>query len=333
MHWQPFRGTAPSTMTIHSASFPDVSDSWPMKDEVTRELNAVDKALKADPQLMPPIVKKDASGEVTITCQNSWSEQAFATRPAVVAWRTRLVPTALALYAIQNPLDEHLPDGTRMDSNSRQWFIHANDAIGIRSRARVLAVLAENYLRNEIDNVWVSLASGAAIPVLEALRNAHLDGQKVHLTLVDYDAVSLKWAKKMAAAEGLKIGEQVKILERNLIHALIRSDDLVKELGEGNVELVDALGIFEYFNDTDAVTFLKHVLRLIKPGGAIVVSNMLTSSPQIDFALRCIGWTPIFPRTLQQLQDIHLAAGIPVENVTVIVPKDGVYAVMEIRVG
>ncbi len=331
MHWQPFRGTAPTSMTIYSASFPDVSDNWPMKDEVTRELNAVDRALKADPQLMPPLIEKDASGGKTIKCQHHWSEKAFATRPAVVAWRTRLVPTALALYAIQNPLDDHLPDGTRMDSRSRQWFIHANDAIGIRSRAKVLSVLAAQYLGNDIDNVWVSLASGAAVPVLEALRGAQLDGQKVHLTLVDYDPVSLRWAEKMAAAEGLKVGEQVTILPRDLIEGLIRSDKLIQELGEGNVELVDALGIFEYFNDTDAVTFLKHVLRLLKPGGALIISNMLTSSPQIDFALRCIGWTPIFPRSLQQLQDIHLAAGIPAENVTVIVPKDGVYAVMEVR--
>jgi hypothetical protein len=60
---------------------------------------------------------------------------------------------------------------------------------------------------------------------------------------------------------------------------------------------------------------------------------MLTSSPQIDFVLRGIGWEDIHPRSLQQLQDIHLAAGVPVENVTVVVPKDGVYAVMEIRVG
>ncbi|AXF62699.1 MULTISPECIES: cyclopropane-fatty-acyl-phospholipid synthase family protein [unclassified Leclercia] len=331
MHWQPFRGAAPSTMTIHSASFPDVSDNWPMKDEVTRELNAVDRALKADPQLMPPIVEKDASGEKSLRCQHPWSEKAFTNRPAVVAWRTRLVPTALALYAIQNPLDEHLPDGTRMDSNSRQWFIHANDAIGIRSRAKVMAVLAEQYLRNDIDNVWVSLASGASVPVLEALRGANLDGQKVHLTLVDVDPVSLKWAEKMTAAEGLRVGEQVTILQRDLKACLIHSDKLVQELGEGRVELVDALGIFEYFNDAEAATFLQHILRLVKPGGAIIVSNMLTSSPQIDFALRCIGWTPIFPRTLQQLQDIHLAAGIPAENVTVIVPKDGVYAVMEIR--
>ena len=26
---------------------------------------------------------------------------------------------------------------------------------------------------------------------------------------------------------------------------------------------------------------------------------------------------------LQQLQDIHLAAGVPMENVTVVVPRDG----------
>jgi len=62
------------------------------------------------------------------------------------------------------------------------------------------------------------------------------------------------------------------------------------------------------------------------------VSNMLTTSPQIDFILRCIGWAPIFPRSLQQLQDIHIAAGVPPENVTVVVPKDGVYAVLEVRV-
>jgi hypothetical protein len=34
MNWQPFRGNAPENMAIYSASFPDVSDQWPMKDEL-----------------------------------------------------------------------------------------------------------------------------------------------------------------------------------------------------------------------------------------------------------------------------------------------------------
>ncbi|EBW8988518.1 class I SAM-dependent methyltransferase, partial [Salmonella enterica subsp. enterica serovar Enteritidis] len=51
MNWQPFRGSAPGNMTIFSASFPDVSDQWPMKDETAREINALNRALKADPAL------------------------------------------------------------------------------------------------------------------------------------------------------------------------------------------------------------------------------------------------------------------------------------------
>ena len=79
MSWQPFRGDAPKNMTIFSASFPDVSDQWPMKDDAAREIAALDRALKAEPALVP---------------QNRYSEQAFRNRPALAAlldkhtWRT-----------------------------------------------------------------------------------------------------------------------------------------------------------------------------------------------------------------------------------------------------
>ena len=304
MNWQPFRGDAPENMTIFSASFPDVSDQWPMKDDAAREIASLDRALKAEPALRPPRVEYDEGGLAVLVPQNRYSEQAFRNRPALTAWRTRLVPSALALFVVQNPLEDRLP-----------------------------AALVDKYIHNESENNWVSLASGAAIPVLEALREAKLDGQQVYLTLVDKDPVALSWAETMAAQEGIVVGEQLTLLRRNLLHTLVRNEDLLLELGEHQAELVDALGIFEYFNDTDAVIFLQRALRLVKPGGAVIVSNMLTSSPQIDFVLRGIGWEDIHPRSLQQLQDIHLAAGVPVENVTVVVPKDGVYAVMEIRVG
>lgn len=331
MNWQPFHGDAPANMTIYSAVFPDVSDQWPMRDDTLREIGAIDRALKADPALKPPLVDYEEGGLPVLIPQHRYSEQAFHNRPALSAWRARLVPSALALFVVQNPLEDRLPEGTKMDSDSRQWFIHANDAIGVRSRARVLAAMVEKYIHNDMESDWISLASGAAIPVLEALRNAKLDGQSVHLSLVDKDAVALSWAETMAAQEGLIVGEQLTLLRRDLRHTLVRNEDLLLELGEHQAELVDALGIFEYFNDADAVIFLQRALRLVKPGGAVIISNMLTSSPQIDFTLRCIGWEPIFPRTLQQLQDIHIAAGVPPGKVTVVVPKDGVYAVLEIR--
>ena len=58
MTWQAFRGDAPENMTIYSASFPDVSDQWPMKDDAAREINAIDRALKADPTLQPPMIEE-----------------------------------------------------------------------------------------------------------------------------------------------------------------------------------------------------------------------------------------------------------------------------------
>lgn len=283
MNWQSFRGDAPANMIVHTASFPDVSDQWPLKDDVTRQINAINQTLVENPQMQPPRIEKDASGHKRIIPLHPLSERVYRDRPALVAWRTKLVPSALALYAIQNPLEEHLPDGTKMDSESRPWFIHANDAIGIRSRAQVLAILADKYIKNDIDNVWVSLASGAAVPVFEALRKAHFYGQKVRLTLVDCDRVSLRWASKLATLEGLSVGDDVVLLQRDLIESVICSDALIQELGQQRAELVDALGIFEYFSDADAVTFLKHTQRLVRPGGAIIVSNMLTTSPHAMF--------------------------------------------------
>ena len=136
MIWQPFRGDAPKNMTIFSASFPDVSDQWPMKDDAAREIAALDRALKAEPALRPPQVEYQEGGQAVLVPQNRYSEQAFRNRPALTAWRTRLVPSALALFVVQNPLEDRLPDGTKMDSDSRQWFIHANDAIGVGAPAR-----------------------------------------------------------------------------------------------------------------------------------------------------------------------------------------------------
>lgn len=95
MNWQPFRGDAPRDMTIYSASFPDISDRWPMKDDATREINALNLAVKTDPLLIPPLLENGDNGLAVLIPQHVHSEQAFRTRPALAAWRARLVPSAL----------------------------------------------------------------------------------------------------------------------------------------------------------------------------------------------------------------------------------------------
>ncbi|MFP2506250.1 class I SAM-dependent methyltransferase [Buttiauxella gaviniae] len=336
MSWQPFLtvipGSVPADLAIKHASYRDISDTWPMKDQVLEQIDDINQQLVSDPSLEAPEIFLDNQGMRRIRCRNKLSELAYHNRPALAEWRCQLVPTALALWAVQHPLAERLISGGEMDINSRPWFIHANDARGIRSRAKVMAAIADIHLNTRVSGNWISLACGAAVPVLKTLRGAKLKAQKFTLLLIDHDRQSLKFARGLATQYGLVEGHHFQLLMRNLFDRMIASDKLVQELGEQSAELVDGLGIFEYFSQSEAVCFIRHALRLVKPGGVLIISNMLKTSPQIDFALRCVGWTTIYPRTLFELRDIILAAGINLKNVTVTLPSDGVYAVLEINV-
>ncbi len=53
----------------------------------------------------------------------------FRNRPALLAWRARLVPTALALFVVQNPLEERAsPKARKWTATAASGFIRANDA-------------------------------------------------------------------------------------------------------------------------------------------------------------------------------------------------------------
>lgn len=82
MNWQPFRGDAPENMTIFSASFPDVSDQWPMK-TMLPGIASLDRALKAEPALRPPRVEYDEGGQVVLVPRT-----AIPNRPSVTARRS-----------------------------------------------------------------------------------------------------------------------------------------------------------------------------------------------------------------------------------------------------
>ncbi|TNV20042.1 class I SAM-dependent methyltransferase [Buttiauxella sp. B2] len=336
MSWQPFLslipGSVPGDLAIKHVTYSDISDDWPMKSQVLQHIDEINDQLTNDLTLEAPEVFLDSEGKRRIRCKNKHSEQAFRERPALEEWRCQLVPTALSLWAVQHPLAERLISGREVDSNSRSWFIHANDAQGVRSRAKVMAAIADNHINNSVSGNWVSLACGAAVPVLRTLRGAKLRAQKFTLLLIDHDRQSLKFARGLATQYGLVEGHHFQLLMRNLFDRMVASDKLVQELGEYSAELVDGLGIFEYFSAPEAVHFIRHALRLVKPGGVLIISNMLATSPQLAFLLRCIGWPTLYPRTLLEIRDIVLAAGVDLKNVTVTLPNDGVYAVLEINV-
>lgn len=328
-------------VTLRHVRVKDISEQSPTREAMQDRIAAYDKYLVENPDLLPPQSGDDGQ----LFDLNVVSAEIYDS-PGMRDWRRELVPNAEALIPMQRPDITNLPlyrvfsrageivdikGGQEVDEVARSFYTDALDSIGIRTRAAVMSDTARRYVQPGEHSKWVSLACGAALPVLEALKVVSRNGADAHLTLVDYNQGTLLTAQEMAEGGGLVEGDQFSIKNRNLVTDMIISDKFVQEYGEESAAMVDALGIFEYFNDERSAAFLHNSYRLVKPGGALVIANMLSSRPELDFNQRGIGWPKIYPRSIKEIIDIVAAAGIDTGAVTVTIPEDGVYGVVEIK--
>ena len=310
-------------MRLEKLIVPDRSDRSPTRVEMQQMIANADTLLADNKQWSAPIDR----GEELIL-DNPVSEWVYDS-PGMREWRSELVPRAVALYPMQRPDIDQLPlSGGEIDPVARSFFVDALDSIGIRTRAKIMTSIADRYIEDGAK--WVSLACGAAVPVLDALQSGRR-AEAMELHLVDLDPTALDFAEELASERGVDQKHTLMRHELNLLRQLVKTDQLVDDLGEESADLVDALGIFEYFNQQTSTQFMKNAFRLVKPGGALIAANMLLDRPELDFNQRGIGWPKIFPRSIDQLREIIVSAGLPLEQVTMSIPQDGVYVVIEIR--
>ena len=247
---------------------------------------------------------------------------------------------ATALYPLQRPDIDTLPSGAEIDEKSRAFFYHGLDAIGIRTRAKIMTEIVADHLGDRPAARWISLACGGAVPVIDALKACE-EINLIHLDLIDYDDQALEFASQLAAGEANL--QEVPSFNReselrsytthelNLIRGLIVEDSLVAKFEENSSDVVDALGIFEYFSKKDSTTFLRNAYRLVRDDGVLVIANMLSDRPQLEFNRRGVGWPQLYPRSLEEMAEIVVDAGIPAEKARIIIPEDSIYAVVEIK--
>jgi SAM-dependent methyltransferase len=309
---------------------PSYSSTWRLAVESVSDEQ--DRLLLEHPEWKPPRVVKGVLDESSL---NPVSEWFYSGHPDLIAWRES-APSALTLNNIYFPEALRLVGdpltGTRLFSGHpvSSWmqalFVNLLDGIGVRSRARTLQMVAREHVLGRPFR-WISLASGAAIPVLDSLAASAAGAE---LALVDIDARSLAFARRLAEHPRYARGETVRTHERNLITGLIMGDALVDELGSASADLVDMIGIFEYFRTERAVSLLRNSWRLVKPGGTLVLANMLTTRRQLEFNVRGVGWPHLIPRSLAQVHAIVDEAIGSNSRVRTLVPEDGVYAVFAI---
>lgn len=327
-------------VTVERVQILDGSEREPGRLETQLAIEYMDQLLVENPEWKAPYF--DAETQQLVFDPNNEASRALYDNSATLQnWIFEASQAqAVALYPLQRQYTDRLPSGESIDDKSRAFFHHGLDAIGIRTRAKIMTEISNRYLTDKPAARWVSLACGGAVPVIDALK-AHDQMGMIHLDLVDFNSDALAFASNLASNEASlqKVPTYNKenelrsytTHEINLVRGLIASDSLVEQFGEGSTDMVDALGIFEYFSKKDSTAFLKNAYRLVRDDGVMVIANMLSDRPQLEFNKRAVGWPKLYPRSVEELAEIITDADIAPEKARIIIPEDGIYAVIEIR--
>lgn len=309
----------------------------------------------------------------TIDYENPATQELIKRVPGVEHWLA-LVPTPRALGPLYNPDTIKLPDGHVIGDELRNWMIEIADARGLRYRSQMVTNLlvegaAGALKRGEGRQKWLSVASGAAQPLLKAAQEIDYHyGEAPDMTLVDLSTQALKDAQEYARELGVDadlrvermnvlrrqgLDERVGLGEIAVQHLFNRHDrsKLSRErLSQESYDIVEAIGILEYMKPDDwtyryngvvnlktvqagAKTFLENSYRMVKPGGDLIVGNMLDTHPQLGFTLNTIQWPHIQPRSIDQMMKLFDEVGLGTER-DVYVPSDAqnqVYALYKIH--
>ena len=291
--------------------------------------------LRDNPHLQAPTLEELESEK---GIKNEAADWLYPIGSAMRKWR-KLFPRAKALYPLQKPKDGgRVIEGGDIDERTQYLFTNMVDGIGLRSRARIyadrLVSIAHKSPQEELR--IVSLGSGAGVPNLDATQRVESELQKsIQWELFDMDPEALAFANELAQEAGP--------LRSTFDYGPTKRDEKGDESYTGrlyqrafqleneSVDVIDALGLWEYLDKDQSTAFLKRLYEKLKPGGTMIVSNMLPDRPQLEFNQRAVGWPGLYLRSDQDLIDIVEAAGIDTELVTITHSADGVYAVMEIK--
>lgn len=291
--------------------------------ETKQTLDQWDKELQQFDNPQPPLFDKKNH---IVESKNPVSERFYNDR-SIEEWAL-MMPSARALYYLTHLDVKNLPSGQPISETMTRFMRDMDDGIGIRTRKRIASKLVSDKIKQSSGDIrCLSLACGAADLMLEVLATS---GQSAKLILVDIDDDALSMARSIAKAQNLQEGDDFCIKNSNLIYSMVRSDELVQLVGEQSQQVVDAIGINEYFSLPIATRFLKNAYRCVKPGGSLIIANMLSDRSQMQINKIAIGWPKVYQRSIDEIISMMQAAGLPLEHTKITIPRDGIYAVVEI---
>lgn len=176
------------------------------------------------------------------------------------------------------------------------------NAKAVRNRLRLVKQeLRQAILSLSKDEIHImSLGSGSARAVIEVLaemKNQN-NGKNYTATLVDKSKSALEYSKRLAEERGVS---------ENLTPVKGMLEEFVKNGQNCPPDIVEMVGILDYFDDDIAIEVISEIYKLLPPGGILITCNICENSERM-FLTYVLRW-PMVYRGKKELCEILTRAG------------------------
>lgn len=180
-----------------------------------------------------------------------------------------------------------------------KFWLRLQNPRAVRNRLRLVKkVLSRIILENQSTSIKIaSLGSGSARAVLEVV--SILQDKKIFdIFLVDKDKSALLYSERVS--KELNIKSPIHYVNQKINENL----SILKQV---QFDIVEMVGLLDYFDDNRASELLTIIREGLKKGGHLITCNIL-DNPEEEFVSRVVEWEMIY-RTTGNLLELADRAG------------------------
>ncbi len=170
----------------------------------------------------------------------------------------------------------------------------------VRSRGKftreAVHFLLESISKSEKSNsngmvTAVSIGAGSGSQMLQGVANNKLNGNGVRLILVDNDGRALERGR--VNARNLGVEDLIETRELSIGYFL-------KTAEKCSVDLVEVVGLTDYFNDSKFSRYLEGIYNVLKDDGVFIGAN-ISSKEEWDYAHNVACWPNMYYRSQESI--------------------------------
>ncbi|MCL5435969.1 MAG: methyltransferase domain-containing protein [Patescibacteria group bacterium] len=207
------------------------------------------------------------------------------------------------------------------------YFFHnfVSQPKAVQNRLKIVENLLESQFRRLAATGApmraLNLGGGSSRAVIQTLaRLSATQPLQLSVTTIDKDISALDLGRKLAAEYG--VSSYFQWVEGNV-------KNLSSLIAPQSVELVEMVGLLDYFNLETAASLLSNIQRVMVPGGVFVTANV-TPNSEVRF-VRNVGWPQMHYKTEDELRSLLRTAGFDLGTLQCFQEPMGVHLVCLIK--